>query len=103
MEEGTGKWRKIWDKFRYSGTLSRLLSLFTESLHSLSVHMFDFHWQAFQFDECKKQLQDGNCLFIIDFAQNCTHCRQDELEVILVTQTDDTTPFCNLLSLPRML
>ena len=40
--------------------------------------MFDFRWQAFQFDECKKQLQDGDCLFIIDFAQNCTNHRQDE-------------------------
>lgn len=77
-ENKTNKPRKYWDKFRYSGTLSNLLSLFTQSLHNLSVHMFDFRWQAFQFDECKKLLQHGDCLFIIDFAQNRTHRRQDE-------------------------
>ena len=74
------KTKKRWDKFRYSGTLARLLSLFTVSLDKLSVHIFDFRWQAFQFDECKKVLRPGDVLFIIDFAMNHTHRRQDEIQ-----------------------
>ena len=61
--------RKQRDKFRYSGTLARLLSLFTVLLNELSVQIFNFRWQAFQFDECKKLLQKGDALFIIDFAR----------------------------------
>ena len=71
---------KQWDKFRYSGQLSQLLSLFTVLLSKLSVHMFNFRWQAFQFDECKRLLNVGDILFIIDFAQNHTHRRQDEIQ-----------------------
>ena len=80
INEKKVKARYQWDKFRYSGTLARLLSLFTMSLDKLSVHMFNFRWQAFQFDECKKLLQVGDVLFIIDFAQNHSHQRQDEVQ-----------------------
>ena len=60
--------KKSFDKIRYTGPLSTLLTKNIQSLHKISVYMFDFHWQAFQFNECKKLLQDGDCLFIIDFT-----------------------------------
>ena len=65
--------KKQFDKIRYTGTLAQLLMLFTKSIHNLSIHIFDFHWQAFQFDECKKLLQHGDVLMIMDFAQNHSH------------------------------
>lgn len=71
--------KKSFDKIRYTGPLSTLLTKYIKSLHKISVHMFDFRWQAFQFNECKKLLEKGDCLFIIDFAQNHSHHRQDEI------------------------
>ena len=71
--------KKSFDKIRYTGPLSTLLTKYIESLHKISVHMFDFRWQAFQFNECKKLLQNGDCLFIIDFTQNYSHHGQDEI------------------------
>ena len=71
--------RKIIDKVRYRGTLAQLLSLFISSTSQMSVHLFHFRWQAFQFEECKKQLQVGDILFIMDFATNYSHHRQDEI------------------------
>ena len=68
------------DKVRFRGTLSQLLTLFTHQLSKMSIHLFHFRWQAMQFDECKKQLQDGDVVMIMDFAQNYTHHRQDEIQ-----------------------
>ena len=33
-----------------------------------------------QFEECKKQLNVGDVMMIMDFAQNWTHHRQDEIQ-----------------------
>ena len=33
-----------------------------------------------QFEECKKQLQKGDILMVMDFAQNWAHKRQDEIQ-----------------------
>ena len=73
------KKRKILDKVRYRGTLAQLLTLFIMSLSQISIHLFHFPWQAFQFDECKKQLKYGDVLFVMDFATNYSHHRQDEI------------------------
>ena len=73
------KKRKILDKVRYRGTLAQLLTLFITSLSQISVHLFHFRWQAFQFNECKKQLKYGDVLFVMDFATNYSHHRQDEI------------------------
>ena len=73
------KKRKILDKVRYRGTLAQLLTLFITSLSQISVHLFHFRWQAFQFDECKKQLKYGDVLFVMDFATNYSHHQQDEI------------------------
>ena len=72
--------KKLFDKILYSGSVAQLLALFTESIHNLSTHLFHFRWQAFQFDECKKLLQNGDVLMIMDFAQNHSHHRQDEVQ-----------------------
>ena len=63
---------------RYRGTIAELLSRFVNSVN-MSIHLFHFRWQAFQFDECKKQLQDGDILLIMDFATNYSHHKQDEV------------------------
>ena len=32
----------------------------------MSLHLFHFRWLAMQFDECKKQLREGDVMFIMD-------------------------------------
>ena len=73
------KQKRILDKVRYWGTLAELLSLFVKSVNDMSIHLFHFRWQAVQFDESKKQLQDGDVLLIMDFATNYSHHKQDEV------------------------
>ena len=41
----------------------------------MSLHLFHFHWQ---FDECKKQLQETDVMFIMDFPTNYSHQKQGE-------------------------
>ena len=88
--KGKKKERKQFDKICYSGTLSHLLTCFTVSIHELSEHIFNFRWQAFQFDECKKLLKDGDVLMIMDFAQNFSHHRQDEIQSALWSRQQTT-------------
>ena len=45
----------------------------------MSIHLFHFHWQVIQFNECKKQLQDGDILLIMDFATNYSHHKRDKV------------------------
>ena len=84
------KKRKILDKVRYRGTLAQLLTLYITSLSQISIHLFHFRWQAFQFDECKKQLQHGDVLFVMDFATNYSHHRQDEIHGALWCRNQTT-------------
>ena len=52
-------WRKkkiYYDRVRYSGKLSELLTLFTMLVHRLSIHLFNFSWQAHQYEVCKLNL-----------------------------------------------
>ena len=74
------KKKRILDKIRYRGTIAQLLALFVKSVETQSIHLFHFRWQAFQFDECKKQLQDGDVMFVMDFATNYSHHKQDEVQ-----------------------
>ena len=82
--------RKQLDRVLISGTLVELLNSFINSIHRLSVHIFDFRWQAFQYEECKKLLQEGDILMIMDFAQNYSHHRQDEIQSALWTRPQTT-------------
>ena len=43
------------------------------------MHLFHFCWQAMQFDECKKQLWEGDVMFIMDFSTNYSHHKQGEI------------------------
>ena len=45
----------------------------------MSLHLFHFHWQAMQFNECKKQLREGDVMFIMDFSTNYSHHKQGEI------------------------
>ena len=46
--------KRILDKVRYRGTIAELLSRLVNSVNHMSIHLFHFRWQAYQFDECKK-------------------------------------------------
>ena len=35
----------------------------------MSTHLFHFRWQAMQFDECKKQLREGDVMLVMDSPQ----------------------------------
>ena len=71
--------KRILENVRCRETIAELLSQFINSVNHMSIHLFHFCWQAFQFDECKKQLQDGDVLLIMDFATNYSHHKQDEV------------------------
>ena len=43
------------------------------------MHLFHFRWQAMQFDECKKQLWEGDVMLIMDFSTNHSHHKQGEI------------------------
>ena len=43
------------------------------------MHLFHFYWQAMQFDECKKQLWEGDVMLIMDFSTNYSHHKQGEI------------------------
>ena len=45
----------------------------------MSTHLFHFHWQAMQFDTCKKQLQEGDVMLIMDFSTNYSLHKQGEI------------------------
>ena len=45
----------------------------------MSTHLLHFHWQAMQFDECKKQLREGDVMLVMDFSTNYSHHRQGEV------------------------
>ena len=63
----------------YRGPLAWLLKKFIQSVNAMSLHLFHFHWQAMQFSECKKQLQEGDVMFIMDFSTNYSHHKQSEI------------------------
>ena len=59
-----------------SCTVTNKIHLVSES-HVYSP--FHFHWQALQFDECKKQLWDGDVMLVMDFSTNYSRHKQDEI------------------------
>ena len=77
--EKDGKKKQVIDKIRYRGPLAWLLMKFIQSVNAMSLHLLHFHWQAMQFDECKKQLQEGDVMFIMDFSTNYSHHKQGEI------------------------
>ena len=77
--ENNTKKKRVIDKIRYRGPLAQLLTKFTESVNTMSTHLFHFHWQAMQFDECKRQLGEGDVMLLMDFSTNYSHHKQDEI------------------------
>ena len=76
--ENKTKKKRVIDKIRYRGPLAQLLNKFIQSLNAISTHLFHFHWQAMRFDECKKQLREGDVMLVMDFSTNYSHHRQGE-------------------------
>ena len=77
--ENDTKKKQIINKIRYRGPLARLLTKFIESVNVMSTHLFHFSWQAMQFDECKKQLWEGDVMLIMDFSTNYSHHKQGKI------------------------
>ena len=77
--ENDTKKKQVIYKIRYRGPLARLLIKFIESVNAMSTHLFHFRWQAMQFDECKKQLQEGDVMLIMIFSTNYSHHKQGEI------------------------
>jgi hypothetical protein len=69
---------KKFDKFLHEGSLLHLLNLYCDAIGVLSVHLFNYWWQAKEFEECKKALIPGDVLMVLDFAQNFVHKVQNE-------------------------
>ena len=61
---------------RFQGPIPKLC---LQSVNAMSLHLFHFRWQAMQFDECKKQLWEGDDMFIMDFSTNYSHHKQGEI------------------------
>ena len=77
--ENNTKKKRVIDKIRYRGPLAQLLTKFIRSVNAMSTHLFHFRWQAMQFDECKKQLREGDVMLVMDFSTNYSHHRQGEV------------------------
>ena len=61
-------------------TCRKLISLFCENLDTMALHLFDFKFQAMQFDMAKKQLRENTVLMVLDFAQNVSLKSQFEAQ-----------------------
>ena len=93
--ESDTKKKQVIDKIRYRGPLAWLLTKFIESVKAMSMHLFHFCWQAMQFDECKKQLWEGDVMLIMDFSMNYSHHKQG----ILVQKANNLPSYYNILPL----
>ena len=90
-KDGSEGIRKITDKVAFHGTAEELLQCLMVSLCGLSYHMFHFRWQAFQYEESKNQLREGDVLMVMDFAQNYSHIHQDAVQSSHFGDTVQTT------------
>ena len=54
----------------HHGPVSQLLSIFSESVKRHSVHVFNYLWQGEQYEAMKNDLQEGEALWVLDFAMN---------------------------------
>ena len=62
----------------YTGSCSKLLSLYFKQLKEISTHQFNKVWQLRNFNLAMKHLQPGQVLIVQDFQQNLLLYTQDE-------------------------
>ena len=62
--------KRPFNKYKFDGNLQELLQLLFDSLHNISKHLFHFKWQAFQYEQLKNTLEEGEVCAVIDFRQN---------------------------------
>ena len=65
--------RRDFGKVREKTTIGALLDLWCAETMKMSTHLFNFKWQASQFELCKRDLDRGSILMVMDFAQNVAH------------------------------
>ena len=73
-EEGeTVKKRTDFSKQLIKTTVGELLAALCADTSKMSSHLFNFKWQAAQFENCKANLKRGDIVMVMDFAQNVAH------------------------------
>lgn len=65
---------------QHSGTLDELILTFCKSLEQFSIHLFEATWQYERFVDAKKDIQEGEVVCVMDFAENLALKNQDECQ-----------------------
>ena len=74
-----GSIRKEPAKIFYQTEIGVLLDLWCTEAVNMATHIFNFKWQAAQFELVKSKIMCGDVLMVMDFAQNVTHQETEEI------------------------
>ena len=75
----TGKEINRREQITVHGPVPDLVREFRAEIKTLSVHLFQAHWQINQFADLTKKIPDGSSI-TIDFAENYTCISQNEVQ-----------------------
>ena len=73
-----GKECSAFERLKVWGTLEELIHQYVHDVLQMSQHLFHLEWQWLQYGECVDNLQQGEVVFVIDFAKNYNHQETDE-------------------------
>ena len=76
--ERKGKETKKLCRVKKKATLISAIDLFLKDIEAMSTHLFNFRFQHQEFERCKQSLQEGDVLWVCDFATNFTHVEHEE-------------------------
>lgn len=77
----TGKEMNKREQVNVHDPVPDLVREFVAEIKTLSVHLFQAHWQITLFAELTKKIPDGRAAITIDFAENYTCISQNEVQV----------------------
>ena len=67
-----------YDRHHITGKVSELIILFESQALRMSHHLFHYKWQGEMFERRKRNMEVGELLVVMDFAQNMEHKRAVE-------------------------
>ena len=73
-----GKECSAFERLKVWGTLEELIHQYVRDVLQMRQHLFHLEWQWLQYGECVDNLQEGEVVFVIDFAKNYNHQGTDE-------------------------
>ena len=73
-----GSTKKELVKIYHATEIGVLLDKWCQNAVTMSTHIFNFKWQAAQFELVKSKLKHGDLLMVMDFAQNVQHQETNE-------------------------